>query len=187
MFNSIESFVEEKMNPLYRLHYKLWIYWWPVWRSAFSGPQIQRYWDKHELVKAGQVVLDYGCGVGCFAIPAARIVQNTGTVYALDCFPRQLEIVSKRARKAGLVNIVTMLSDQEINLDNESVDVVWMCDVFHEITPKRAVLRELHRVIKPGGVLAIYDDWIDKVAAYTDGLFQEEGRDVKMILLKRLS
>ncbi|RPJ61742.1 MAG: class I SAM-dependent methyltransferase [Dehalococcoidia bacterium] len=184
MFNRIESYVEENLNPLYRAHYALWIYWWPIWRSAYSGPQIRKNWDKFDLVKPGQSFLDFGCGTGCFSLPAAKIVQNAGTVYALDCFPRQLDIVKKRAHKAGVTNIVTILSEEQGKLEDKSMDVVWMCDVFHEIMQKRQVLEEIHRVIKPGGTLAIYDDWIDKVAAYTDGLFVENSRAHKIILLK---
>ncbi|MGD0855382.1 MAG: class I SAM-dependent methyltransferase [Dehalococcoidia bacterium] len=187
MFNSIESFVEENLNPFYRAHYALWVYWWPVWRSAYSGPHIRKYWDKFGLVKPGQSFLDFGCGTGCFSLPAAKIVQNSGTVYALDCFPRQLDIVKKRAHKAGLANIVTMLSDEKINLDDGSMDVIWMCDVFHEIMQKRQMLEELHRVLKPAGVLAIYDDWVNKVPAYTDGLFVQDISDNKIIVLKPIS
>jgi ubiquinone/menaquinone biosynthesis C-methylase UbiE len=98
-----------------------------------------------------------------------------------------LEIVKKRAHKAGLSNIVTMLSDDKINLDDGSMDIVWMCDVFHEIMQKRQVLEEIHRVLKPEGVLVIYDDWVDKVPAYADGLFIQDSRDSKLIVLKPIS
>lgn len=102
-------------------------------------------------------------------------------VYALDCFPRQLEIVRRRSRKEGLSNIETILSASKTGLPDESVDVVWMCDVLHEIPEKRAVLEELHRVLKKEGVLAIYDGMKDKVLEYTQNLFSLSERDGKLL------
>ncbi len=68
-----------------------------------------RKWEQSNLVQEGQTFLDYGCGTGSFAIPAARIVSTRGKVYAVDCFLRQLEIVEKQSRKEGLTNIETIL------------------------------------------------------------------------------
>jgi SAM-dependent methyltransferase len=177
-----ENYLNAKVNPVYRIHYALWIFWWPLWRGLFTGRKICQYWDKHGLVKQGQTFLDFGCGTGDFSIPAAKIVDREGTVYALDCFPRQLKAVQKRAAKEGLSNVVTMLSDVRINLPDETIDVVWMCDVLHELTQKRATLQELYRVLRRGGALAVYDDMEDEVLAYTDGLFQESNRDGKLLM-----
>jgi ubiquinone/menaquinone biosynthesis C-methylase UbiE len=172
----IEGFLEEKLNPLYRAHYALWVYWWPLWRSLYSGRAIMRLWDKYNLIKEGQCLLDYGCGTGEFAIPAAKIVGSKGTVYALDCFPRLLRVVQKRARKEGLSNIILIVSDTQVALPDECIDIVWMCDVFHELRQKRAVLEELHRVLKKNGILAIHDGMKDRVLNYTDNLFLLNGK-----------
>lgn len=172
----IERFLDEKLNPVYRAHYALWVYWWPLWRSLYSGRAIQRLWDKYNLVKEGQLLLDYGCGTGDFSIPAAKIVGSAGKVYALDCFPRQLRIVKTRAHKEGLSNIEVILSDLETGLPDECVDIVWMCDVFHEVRQKRAVLEELHRVLKKEGILAIHDGMKGRVLDYTDNLFSLNGK-----------
>ncbi len=171
----IERFLEEKLNPVYKAHYVLWVYWWPLWRALYSGRAIQRMWERYNLVKEGQCFLDYGCGTGDFTIPAAKIVGSTGRVYALDCFPRQLSVVKKRAHKENLSNIELILSDLETGLPDECVDVVWMCDVFHEVRQKRAVLLELHRVLKKDGTLAIHDGMKEKVLDYTNGLFSLNG------------
>jgi ubiquinone/menaquinone biosynthesis C-methylase UbiE len=176
----IEHFIEEKLNPLYRAHYAVWIHWWPLWRSIYTGRNIRRKWSQFNLIEEGQSFLDYGCGTGDFAIPAARIVGRQGKVYALDCFSRQLKIVEKKARKEGLSNIEVILSDNGTGLPDECVDVVWMCDAFHEIRQKRAVLEELHRVVKKEGVLAIYDSLKDKILNYTEGLFSIEIKDGKL-------
>ncbi len=180
----IERFLEEKLNPIYKAHYALWVYWWPLWRSI-TGRSILRKWEQTNLLQEGQTFLDYGCGTGDFSIPAARIVSTTGKVYALDYFPRQLEIVEEQSRREGLNNIETILSDSGTGLPDECIDVIWMCDVLHEIKERRAVLEELHRVLKSEGVLAIHDGMRDEVLSYTNGLFSLTGRDDKFFRFVR--
>lgn len=177
----IEIFLQEKLNPVYQAWYAVWVYWWPFWRKIYSGRRIQQKWQQFNLVTEGQTFLDYGCGIGWFAIAAARIVGMRGKVYALDCFPRQLEIVEEKATRNGLANIETVFSDCRIGLPDECIDVVWMCDAFHEVKQKRAVLEELHRVLKGEGILVIYDGMRDKVLSYTTGLFSLTGRDGKLL------
>ncbi len=176
----IERFLQEKMEPVHKAHYAFWVYWWPWWRKMHSGRIILRKWQQTDLIGEGQTFLDYGCGTGSFTIPAARITGVSGKVYALDCFPRQLEIVEKESRKEGLTNIETILSDYKTGLPDESVDVVWMCDVLHEIGERRSVLEELHRVLRNEGTLAIYDGMREKVLEYTTDLFTLTGRNGKL-------
>ena len=176
----IELFLEEKLNPLYKAHYAVWVYWWPVWRRI-SGRNILRKWEQDNLVQEGQTFLDYGCGTGSFTIPAAKIIGTKGKVYALDYLPPQLKIIDEQSRKEGLTNIETILSDSKTGLPDECIDVIWMCDVLHEIKEKRAVLEELHRVLKNEGVLAIYDGMKDKVLSYTAGLFSLSKKDNKLL------
>ncbi len=92
----MERFLKEKLNPIYKAHYAVWVYWWPWWRDIYSGRSILRKWKQVNLVQEGQTFLDYGCGTGSFSIPAARMVGTRGKVYALDCFPHQLEILEKK-------------------------------------------------------------------------------------------
>jgi len=182
----IERFLEEKLNPVFRAYYALWVYYWPLWRSL-SGRSILRKWEECNLVQEGQTFLDYGCGTGDFTIPAAQKVRQQGKVYALDYFPRQLEIVTERSAKAGLSNIETILSTSKTGLPDESVDVIWMCDVLHEIKERRAVLEELHRVLKKDGVLAIHDGMMERVLDYTTGLFSLILRDDKLLRFAKIS
>ena len=175
----IERFLEEKLNPIHKVHYAVWVYWWPWWRGIYSGQNILRKWQQSNLVREGQTFLDYGCGTGSFTISAARIVGTKGKVYALDCFPRQLKMVEDKSAKEKLNNIETIPSDSKTGLPDDSVDVIWMCDVLHEVKERRAVLEELHRVLKREGVLAIYDGMRAKVLSYTHGLFSLTGRNGK--------
>ncbi len=181
----IERFLEEKLNPIYKAHYAVWVYWWPLWRSI-SRQSILQKWEQAKLVQEGQTFLDYGCGTGDFTIPAARIVNTRGKVYALDYFPRQLEIVEEQSKKGGLTNIETILSDSKTGLPDEYIDVIWMCDVLHEIKERRTVLEELHRVSRKEGVLAIHDGMRDEVLSYTEGLFSLTERDGKFFRFAKI-
>ena len=182
----IERFLEERLNLVYRAHYALWVHWWPLWRSI-SGRSILQKWEQCNLVQEGQTILDYGCGTGDFTVPAARKVSETGKVYALDYFPRQLEIVTGRSEKEGLTNIETILSDGKTGLPDECIDVIWMCDVLHEIKERRTVLEELHRVLRWGGVLAIHDGMRDEVLNYTTDLFCLTERDDKFFRFTKIN
>ena len=182
----IELFLKKKLKLVYKAHYAVWVYWWPLWRGIYSRRSIQRKWQQFNLVKEGQTLLDYGCGTGCFVIPAARMVGMGGKVYALDCFLRQLKIVEERSRKQGLTNVETILTDNRTGLPDECIDIVWMCDVFHEVAQRRAVLEELHRLLRREGVLAIYDGMRDRILNYTTGLFTLTGRDGKLLRFAKI-
>ncbi|HYM84692.1 MAG TPA: methyltransferase domain-containing protein [Candidatus Dormibacteraeota bacterium] len=107
-------------------------------------------------VGIGQVVLDYACGPGYFTVVAARLVGPTGLVYARDREPAATRMVAERARRAGLANVGPILSDCATGLETGSVDVVLLYDANHGIDDKRAVLAELERVLKPGGLLSVW-------------------------------
>jgi ubiquinone/menaquinone biosynthesis C-methylase UbiE len=117
--------------------------------------------SKQVLGKAGIgakcVVLDFGCGDGIYAIAAAKLAGAGGMVYALDQDVNALETLVRRARKAGLQNLVTIVSsDLDTGLQDGSVDVVLMHDVLHVIDERMALFGEMNRVLDPGGRVSIY-------------------------------
>ena len=105
--------------------------------------------------KRGDVILDYGCGIGFNTIPAAEIVGEEGTVYALDIHPLAVKAVEKKIRKKGLKNVKTILSGLDTGLPDESVDVVLLYNVLPMVKNRPALIKELYRVLKPGGVLSV--------------------------------
>ena len=118
-----------------------------------------------ELAEAGlhegQVVLDYGCGVGSYTLPAARLVGQAGQVYAVDKHPLAIQSVERRARKEGAANIQAIRSDLDTGLPDGSVDLVLLYDVLHAVPDKGALLAELHRVLKADGRLLVKPDHLD--------------------------
>jgi SAM-dependent methyltransferase len=105
-------------------------------------------------ISSGQTVLDYGCGIGSFTLPLAQVVGTGGKVFALDREPSALNVVSKVAQRKGMTNIEPILSDCDTHLPDGSVDLVLFIGVLPHLKDANPVLAELHRVLKPGGVLA---------------------------------
>jgi len=105
--------------------------------------------------KRGDVILDYGCGIGFNTIPAAEIVGKEGMVYALDIHPLAIKSVEKKIKQKGLKNVKTILSDLNTGLPNESVDIVLLYNVLPMVKNRPALIKELYRVLKPGGILSV--------------------------------
>ena len=118
-------------------------------------------------IKPGLRVLDYGCGPGGYVADAAERVGESGTVYALDIHPLAIQRVQDVARKRQLTNVETICSDCETGLPDNCVDIVLLYDIFHMLNDPQAILAELHRVLKPDGVLSFNDPHMqeDKIIA----------------------
>ena len=119
---------------------------WPPWEKLRQGP-----------VEEGFQVLDYGCGPGGYSVAAARMVGEGGTVYAADVSEMAIASVRKRALNAGLSNIETILTDCRTGLADESIDIALLFDTYHDLKDPGAVMKELHRVLKPSGILLFSD------------------------------
>jgi len=109
-------------------------------------------------IRAGHVVLDFGCGSGTYTIPAANLVGGEGRVYALDINSSFLDRMKERAKQEGLENIVRIDASKEgeIPLENETIDVILLIDVLHLIENKEALFDEAYRILKGGGSIIVY-------------------------------
>jgi ubiquinone/menaquinone biosynthesis C-methylase UbiE len=113
-------------------------------------------------IKPGFSILDYGCGPGTYSIIAAKSVGENGKVYSLDVNPFALTNVKKRAERLGLKNIETINTGYKTNLKDKSIDVVFLYDIFHELKEPRKILEEIHRVLKPKGILSFSDHHLNE-------------------------
>ena len=112
-------------------------------------------------IKKGQTVLDYGCGIGNFCTPLSEMVGDRGMVYALDVHPLAIKAIEREIEKKKISNIRPILSNMDTGLSDESVDVILLYDVFQMITDKEKLLKELHRVLKPDGILSATAEHLD--------------------------
>lgn len=110
-------------------------------------------------LRAGQTILDFGCGPGIFTLPAAEIAGENGMVIALDVRPQPLERVREKAINAGLNNIRTILlesPDLSTGLTAGSTDAILVFDMLHSVADRQGLFLELHRVLKKNGLLSIF-------------------------------
>jgi arsenite methyltransferase len=106
----------------------------------------------------GETVLDLGSGGGIDVILSARRVGPAGRAYGLDMTDEMLALARRNAADAKVDNAVFLKGViEEIPLPSESVDVVISNCVINLSTDKPAVLREIGRVLRPGGRIGISD------------------------------
>ena len=127
-------------------------------------------------IMQGFQVLEYGCGTGSYTLLAAGLVGESGKVYALDIHPLCIRAVEKKAAKAGVDNIETILSDCDTGLPDGSMDIALFYDTFHMLSAPDEVLREIHRVLKPNGIMSFSDHHLKEKEIISniekDGLFR---------------
>jgi ubiquinone/menaquinone biosynthesis C-methylase UbiE len=125
-------------------------------------------------IEPGMRVLDFGCGVGGHAFAAAELVGDTGRVYALDINALAVDRIERVARKKGFANVEAICSECETGLDGGYLDVAMIYDTFHVLDEPGRVLTEIHRVLKPAGVLSFSDHHMNEdgtIAGVTGGGF----------------
>jgi ubiquinone/menaquinone biosynthesis C-methylase UbiE len=121
-------------------------------------------------VREGLSVLEIGCGPGFFTVPAARMAKG-GTVYALDIYPMMTQKVEEKVRKSGLRNVKTInCPASSTALPGQSIDLILCIDVLSDICDLDATLQEMHRVLKPAGLVSLYEPH----AGWEPGAWQPE-------------
>ena len=110
-------------------------------------------------IKEGMKILEVGCGSGAFTTFTARAVGNKGEVYALDIQPEMLKQIENKLKRPENNNIknIRLIEGDALNmpLEDNFFDLVYIITVFQEIPDKHKALKEMKRVLKPKGILAI--------------------------------
>jgi SAM-dependent methyltransferase len=119
-----------------------------LWESFTGAGNPQPYVD----AKPGETVLDLGCGAGLDLFLYAQQVGPTGRLFGLDLAAPMLAKASANFATAGIANVQWLPAPADtIPLADASVDLVTANGIFNLSPDKDAVIREVARVLKPGG------------------------------------
>jgi ubiquinone/menaquinone biosynthesis C-methylase UbiE len=141
--------------------------WWR--KNPSACPYGQRFWVEapHPLItrqrlrevldaKPGERVLEVGPGTGYYTLDVAEWVGADGAVDILDVQQEMLDHTMGRAGERSLSNITPTLADATaMPYEDGTFDAAYLITVLGEIPDQEAALRELARVLKPGGRLVV--------------------------------
>jgi len=150
---------------LIRIIRKLYHFPAPAFIGRFLDSDIRRWLQPPDKliersgIKEGMTVLDLGCGSGAFTPFVARVVGEQGKVFAVDVQPamlKQLERNLSKPENQDIKNIeMKQASAYDLLFEDEAFDLVYMVTVLQEIPDRGKALREIRRILRPGGILAV--------------------------------
>jgi predicted methyltransferase len=133
------------------------------WTKKFETESREIFHQREKIVaaaglKPGMVMADIGAGTGLFTLHFAQAVGAGGKVYAVEIAKNFLEHIKARASKASASNVQTILcTERSVELPEASIDLAFICDVYHHFEFPSASLATLHKALKPGGELVLID------------------------------
>ncbi|WP_165075444.1 class I SAM-dependent methyltransferase [Paludisphaera rhizosphaerae] len=109
-------------------------------------------------LKPGMAVADIGAGSGLFTRLMAEKVGAEGAVYAVDISKDFLKHIDAQSAKLGQRQVKTVLGSQNgTNLEPESVDLVFLSDVYHHFEDHQQMLASIKKTLRPGGTLIVIE------------------------------
>lgn len=128
--------------------------------EKLDSPKRRQIMPPEETLKKFKIgdrgtLLDIGCGIGYFTIPAAKIITN-GNVIGVDIMTEILDIAREKA--GDIPNIEFRKSEEYcFPVEDNSIDYVFICNVVHEIEDKVKLFTEIKRVLKDECYINIID------------------------------
>lgn len=132
-----------------------------AWMAKFESPE-RTAWQKPDALiatlglTAEMTIADLGAGTGYFAVRFAAAAPQ-GTVYAVDLEPTMVAWLTQRADEDGLANLEAVQAKPDDPQLPSSVDLVFMCNVFHHIAEPQAYFEAVAAKLEPGGRAVIVD------------------------------
>ena len=118
-------------------------------------------------IRPGETVLEVGPGPGIFTVEAARRVGPEGKLIVVEERADMVARLEQRLQEEGVTNVETRVaSAYKLPVADESVDRAFLVAVLPEIPYQYGALDELRRVLKPGGLLSITEEFTDPDYAF---------------------
>ena len=109
-------------------------------------------------ITKGSTVADIGAGSGYMTVKLAKKVGPDGKVFANDIQPGMLELLTRRLQKSKITNVSAVLGTQDDpRLPLDTIDLVLMVDVYHELSQPQLMLRHIKASLKPTGRLVLLE------------------------------
>lgn len=133
------------------------------WTKKFETESREIFHQREKIVaavglKPGMTMADIGAGTGLFTLHFAQAVGENGKVYAVEIAKNFIDHIKARASKASATNVQTILcTPKSVEMPEGSIDLAFICDVYHHFEYPQATLATLHKALKPGGELVLID------------------------------
>lgn len=137
----------------------------PWWGGYFIDNRFRRFLHDPEkilapYVRQGMTAMDFGCGMGFFSIAMAKMVGADGRVIAVDLQQQMLDVLQKRAKRAGVAErIGAHRCGRDAIGIHDRLDFVLAFWSAHEAPNVRSLLIEVHRCLVNGGRLLVAEPW----------------------------
>ncbi len=133
------------------------------WVKRFEGESREIYANRMKIVEAckikpGMRIADVGSGTGLYTRLFADRVGKDGWVYAVDIVPTFLKHILDSAARTKTDNVSAVLcAENSVRLPPGSVDMVFICDVYHHFEYPRSTMKSINRALKEDGQLMVID------------------------------
>lgn len=147
----------------------------PDINAQFVNPDVKAFIDRFEsesrevsakreaivgalAITPGMTVADVGAGTGLFTRVLAEKVGEKGKVVAVDISEAFLKHITEDSKRRGQTQISTLLGARDdAKLPAGSVDLVFLCDVYHHVEAPKPWLASLQKALKPEGRLVLIE------------------------------
>ncbi len=160
------------------------------WAKRFERETREVAKHRDEVVKAiglsaGSRIADLGAGTGLFLKPFSDGVTKTGKVYAIEISEGLIRYMRERVKREGLENVEIVLSKEDsTELPADSVDVVFLCDVYHHFEYHEAMLRSMHKALSSDGQIVLID--FERIPGKTKQWLLDHVRAGKEVFVKEI-
>ncbi len=148
--SGVAAFVHRKRNNPAPIPYEQ--------RFALELPRLLNQSQLQESLspESDEHILEIGPGTGRYTLPVARQLDSDGSLHVLDVQQEMLDHTVQRARDEGVDGITATHADAEQTpYADDDFDAVYMVSTLGEIPDQEQALREIYRILRPGGRLII--------------------------------